>query len=52
MRFRLLFLCCLLSPLGRATSVIPPTFPELVQEAEGIYRGRVTDIQEIGRAHV
>ena len=43
--------CCLpllvlaLATLGRATSVIPPSFPELVQEAEGIYRGRVTDLQ-------
>jgi len=27
-----------------ATSVIPPTFPELVAEAEAIIRGRVTDI--------
>ena len=29
---------------ARATSVIPPTFPELVAEAEAIIRGRVTDI--------
>ena len=29
---------------ARATSVIPPTFPELVAEAEAIVRGRVTDI--------
>lgn len=46
MRFRLLFLVLLpLASLGRATSVIPPSFPELVEEADGIYRGRVTDIQ-------
>jgi hypothetical protein len=30
---------------ARATSVIPPSFPELVAEAEAIYRGRVTDVQ-------
>jgi hypothetical protein len=27
-----------------ATSVVPPSFPELVSEADGIYRGRVTAI--------
>ena len=31
-------------PSARATSVIPPTFPELVAEADAIVRGRVTDI--------
>lgn len=34
-----------LAPGVRATSVIPPNFPELVAEADAIYRGRVTDIQ-------
>ena len=32
------------SPAARATSVIPPTFPELVAEADAIVRGRVVDI--------
>lgn len=32
------------SPAVRATSVIPPTFPELVAEADSIVRGRVIDI--------
>jgi hypothetical protein len=31
-------------PIGRAMSVIPPTFPELVAEAESIVRGEVTAI--------
>jgi hypothetical protein len=30
---------------GRATSVVPPSFPELVAEADAIYRGRVTSVQ-------
>ncbi|MBI5691620.1 MAG: hypothetical protein HZC55_16175 [Verrucomicrobia bacterium] len=43
----LAFLTCLalFLPSVRATSVIPPSFPELVQEADAILRGRVTDIQ-------
>jgi hypothetical protein len=46
MRRHLTFLFFLaLTTLGRATSVIPPSFPELVNEADAIYRGRVTDIQ-------
>lgn len=45
MRSRLLLLLLLLGTLGRATSVVPPSFPELVQESDGVYRGRVTDIQ-------
>ena len=49
MRFRLptLLLCALaiLAPLARATSVIPPSFPELVSEADAIYRGRVSAVQ-------
>jgi hypothetical protein len=31
-------------PTGRAMSVVPPTFPELVAEAESIVRGEVTAI--------
>ncbi len=45
MRSCLLLLLLALASLGRATSVIPPTFPELVQEADGVYRGKVTAIQ-------
>jgi hypothetical protein len=30
--------------LARATTVIPPTWPELVQEADAIYRGTVTAV--------
>jgi len=47
MRFRfLLFLVTLgLAPGVRATSVVPPSFPELVAEADAIYRGRVTAVQ-------
>lgn len=37
-------LCLFATRAARATSVIPPTFPELVAEAESIVRGRVTDI--------
>jgi hypothetical protein len=37
-------LCLVGTRAVRATSVIPPTFPELVAEAESIFRGRVTDI--------
>ena len=37
-------LCLAATRAARATSVIPPTFPELVAEAEAIVRGRVTDI--------
>lgn len=35
----------MIAPAVRATSVVPPTFPELVQEADAIYRGRVTSVQ-------
>ncbi|MFM8338028.1 MAG: hypothetical protein ACKODK_20935 [Opitutaceae bacterium] len=37
-------LCLAATRAARATSVIPPTFPELVAEAEAIVRGRVTEI--------
>ena len=40
--FLLVFALALLSPALHATSVVPPTFPELVGEADAIYRGRVT----------
>jgi hypothetical protein len=40
-----LSLALLAAPALRATSVVPPSFPELVAEADGIYRGRVTSIQ-------
>ncbi len=49
MRSSLLFFLLLASlaaaPLARATSVIPPSFPELVAEAEAIYRGRVSHVE-------
>ena len=49
MRFRfpllLLGALAMLTPGVRATSVVPPTFPELVQEADAIYRGRVTSVE-------
>lgn len=46
MRFRPVFLLlCVLAPALRATSVVPPNFPELVAEADAIYRGQVTEIQ-------
>ena len=47
MRFRFLFLLLPLAliPAVRATSVVPPSFPELVAEADAIYRGRVTSVQ-------
>lgn len=47
MRFRFPFVALLiaLAPLVHGTSVIPPSFPELVGEADAIYRGRVSAIQ-------
>lgn len=46
MRFGLLILALLfLSPVLRATSVVPPSFAELVGEADAIYRGRVTHVE-------
>lgn len=35
----------LLLPALRATSVVPPTFPELVAGADAIYRGHVTAVE-------
>lgn len=43
--FLLLGALALLVPALRATSVVPPTFPELVNEADAIYRGRVTAVE-------
>jgi len=40
-----LLLLLVLAPFVSATSVIPPSFPELVDEADAIYRGRVAAIQ-------
>ncbi len=42
-----LFVCALaiLAPSLRATTVIPPTFPELVEKADAIYRGRATAVE-------
>jgi hypothetical protein len=47
MRIRLssLVLLLALAPAAHATSVVPPSFPELVAEADAIYRGRVTSIK-------
>lgn len=46
MRIRVLFsLLLVLAPIVRATTVVPPSFPELVDGAEAIYRGRVTSIE-------
>ncbi|HUR60446.1 MAG TPA: hypothetical protein VM029_22175 [Opitutaceae bacterium] len=45
---RLRFLCLflgVLAPLARATTVQPPNFPELVGEADAIYRGQVTGVE-------
>jgi hypothetical protein len=43
--FLLLSALAILSPAARATSVVAPSFPELVNEADAIYRGRVTAVQ-------
>ena len=43
--FLLLFAGLASGPAARATSVIPPSFPELVEEAEAIYRGRVSHVE-------
>jgi hypothetical protein len=46
MRFRVSFLLLVfLLPLARATSVVPPSFAELVGDAEAIYRGRITAVE-------
>ena len=43
--FLLLCALALLAPALRATTVVPPSFPELVSAAEAIYRGRVTAVE-------
>jgi hypothetical protein len=47
MRLRLLLVLLVfaLAPGVQATTVVPPSFPELVGEADAIYRGRVTSVQ-------
>ena len=45
MRFCLLLFLLFAASLVRATTVQPPTFPELVDEADAIYRGRVISVQ-------
>lgn len=37
----------LAAPLAHATSVLPPTFAELVTEADTIVRGTVTDVRSV-----
>lgn len=37
--------CIALAPLARAVSVVPPTFDELVAEADTVVRGVVTDVR-------
>lgn len=44
MRFRLLLFLLVGAVAARATSVQPPTFSELVDESDGIYRGRVVSV--------
>jgi len=41
----LLFAFFLAAPAARAMSVVPPTFPELVAEAQSIIRGEVTSVR-------
>lgn len=46
MRFRAIFpLLLAVVPLARATSVVPPSFPDLVAKAEAVYRGEVKAIE-------
>ena len=45
LRFLLLCTLALLAPALRATTVVPPSFPELVGGADAIYRGRVTSVE-------
>ena len=40
-----MFILLAIAGVARATTVVPPSFPELVNEAEAIYRGRVTAVQ-------
>jgi hypothetical protein len=45
MNLRLAFLFVALLSMARATTVVPPDMTQLVDEADAIYRGRVTDVQ-------
>jgi len=45
LRFLALVSALALAPFARATSVVPPTFSELVAESDAIYRARVTTVQ-------
>lgn len=45
MLFLRVLLLILAGASARATTVEPPTFPQLVDEADAIYRGRVTGVQ-------
>ena len=45
LRFPVLALLLAFASSLHATSVIPPSFPELVAEADAIYRGRVESVQ-------
>jgi len=44
-RIALLFLVLATAPVLQATTVVAPTFAELVSEADTIFRGRVTAVQ-------
>src|SRR5262245_3348534 len=43
--FLLSILFTLLTLDARATTVVPPSFPELVGQAEAIYRGQVKNVE-------
>lgn len=46
MRIRLFFLLlAALTPLARGTTVVPPSFADLVADADAIYRGTVTAVE-------
>ena len=46
MRFRIsVLLLVVLLPLARGTSVVPPSFAELVGDADAIYRGRISAVE-------
>jgi hypothetical protein len=46
MRFQLLLTALLaVASVGRATTVVPPSFQDLVAKADAIYRGRVTAVE-------
>jgi hypothetical protein len=45
LRFLSVLVLALAPLLGHATTVVPPSFAELVNEADAIYRGRVTAVE-------